>query len=179
MEQDAATSRRTGRHNSVSLFPFGRSDQGSVNPVVLPLNDEKSRIKVALDKLSYLKAGWDGLEALPISKGVLTNVSRFLAISDNQDWHDWIIEPNVNGTVILRSISRMAGISIGNETFSYYKKEGKNITGRDGVNYSANAVLSVMRILNCRKSAREFCDDGYTRRTAEYCQEQICSFLNI
>lgn len=148
MEPNTTTYRRTGRHNSVSLFPSGGRTHSSVNPVVLPLNDEKSRIKVALDKLSYLKAGWDGLEAPPVSKGVLANVSRLLSISDNQDWHDWVIEPNINGTVILRSISRMAGISIGFDAFSYYRREGKNITGRDGVDYSADAVLSVMRILN-------------------------------
>jgi hypothetical protein len=115
---------------------------------LLPLNDEKSRIKVALDKLSYLKAGWDGLEALPVSKGVVNNVSQLLTISTNIDWRDWIIEPNINGTVILRSMSRMAGISIGSDTFSYYKKEGKSVTGHDGVDFSASAVLSVMRILN-------------------------------
>ena len=148
MEPNTTTYRRTGRHNSVSLFPSGGRTHSSVDPFVLPLNDEKSRIKVALDKLSYLKAGWDGLEALPVSKGVLTNVSRLLSISLNQDWRDLLIEPNINGTVIVRSISRMAGINIGVDAFSYYKKEGKNITGRDGLAFSADAVLSVMRILN-------------------------------
>ena len=148
MEPNTTTRSRKGQRSSVSLFSFGTRPHNRVNPVVLPLNDEKSRIKVALDKFSYLKAGWDGLEALPVSKGVLSNVSLLLTISDNKDWHGWQIEPNINGTVILRFSSRMAGISIGIDSFSYYQKEGKNVMGRDSVVFSAEEVLSVMRTLN-------------------------------
>lgn len=117
-------------------------------PVVLPLGNEKSRIKVALDKLFYLKAGWDGLDALPVSESVLHNVSLLLAESENQDWQDWTVEPNVNGTVILRHNSRMGGISIGSDAFSYYQKEGNNVVGRDAVDFAISEVLSVMRSIN-------------------------------
>lgn len=138
----------TGLLSISSSHPYGTHSHKGEPSVVLPMDDEKSRIKVALDKLSFLKTGWDGLDALPVSKRVLHNVSLILLTSNNQDWKNWTIEPNINGTVLLRSISRKAGISIGSDTFSYYQKEDGNITGKDAVDFSATAVLTVMRSSN-------------------------------
>lgn len=140
--------KNTGRRSSYSIFSYGARPHKKVSPVILSINDEKSRIKVALDKLSYLKAGWDGLDALPISVSVLQNVSHILMDSDNQDWKDWALEPNVNGTVLLRHNSRMTGISIGSDAFSYYQKDGNNVTGRDAVDFNVSEILSVMRSIN-------------------------------
>ena len=146
MELNTISNRKTGRRSS--FFAYGTPHRKGKKPVVLPLEDEKSRVKVALDKLSYLKAGWDGLDALPISENVLSNVSQLLMISDNRDWLDWDIEPNTNGTIILRHRSHFAGVSIGANLFSYYQKADNNITGRDAVDFTTDAVLSVMRSLN-------------------------------
>lgn len=126
-----AMHKNTGRRSANSVFPYSTRTHKGVSPVVLPLDDEKSRIKVALDKFFFLKAGWDGLEALPVSESAIRNVSQLLIISDNRDWYNWTVEPNINGTVILRHSSRMAGISIGTDAFSYYQKEGNNVTGHD------------------------------------------------
>lgn len=143
-----ATHRETGRRTTCSFFSSGTRSHKGVSPVMLPLDDEKSRVKVALDKFFFLKAGWDGLEALPVSEKAIRNVSQLLMISDNGDWHNWTVEPNINGTVILRHSSRMAGISIGSDAFSYYQKDGNNVTGHDMVVFSAGEVLAVMRSVN-------------------------------
>jgi len=149
MKPNATTSQlHTAMLSISSSYPYGTHSHKGEPSVVLPMDDEKSRIKVALDKPSFLKAGWDGLDALPISKGVLHNVSLILMDSNNQDWKNWTIEPNINGTVVLRHSSRLSGISIGSNAFSYYQREGGNITGHDAVDFSAPAVLSVMRSSN-------------------------------
>ena len=148
MDPNTATYSRTVRHSTISNPSFGTRRHNRVIPVVLPLGDEKSRIKVSLDKLSYLKAGWDGLEALPIAKKVIANVSHLLATSDNLDWKGWAIEPNINGTVILRSNSRRSCISLGADSFSFFIKNGKDVEGQDEVCLTSEAVLSVMRSVN-------------------------------
>lgn len=148
MEPNSATYMRTVRRNTISNPSFGTRRHNSVISVVLPLDDEKSRIKVSLDKLSYLKAGWDGLEALPIAKKVIANVSHLLATSDNLDWKGWAIEPNINGTVILRSNSRRSCVSLGADSFSFFIKNGKDVEGQDEVCFTSETVLSVMRSVN-------------------------------
>lgn len=149
MKPNATTTHRNiGRRSSYSFFSYGSRAHKDTSPVVSPLGDEKSRIKVAVDKLFFLNTGWDGLEALPVSESAIRNVSQLLIVSDNRDWHNWTVEPNINGTVILRHSSRMAGISIGSDAFSYYQKDGNNVTGRDMVVFSASEVLAVMRSVN-------------------------------
>lgn len=137
-----------GRRNSVSFSSYGTRSKSAVPIVVLPLNDEKSRIKIALDKISYLKAGWDGLDALPIAQEAILNVLQLLSVSDNHVWHNWLIEPNINGTLILRSRSHLSAISLGADSFSYYKKEGRNIKGQDNMPFSAEAVVGIMQSLS-------------------------------
>ena len=54
-----------------------------------------------LDHLSLLKKNWDGRGALPISERVIRNLRQVLMISDNTDWENWMISPDVNATISL------------------------------------------------------------------------------
>lgn len=149
MKPNTTTYRRgKGTHNHVSFFCVGSNSRGCVNSMVLSIDDEKSRVKVSLDKMSYLNTGWDGLDAQPVSEEVISNVLHLLAVSENHDWHNWTLEPNINGTVTLRSRSHSSAISIGSDSFSYYIRNGRNITGKDNVPFVANAILEVMRSPN-------------------------------
>ena len=144
METSTTTYKGKGRHSSVSFFCYG-SRSNSESSAVMSLDEEKLRIKATLDKLSYLKAGWDGLDALPISVEAVSNVLQLLADSDNQVWKDWSLEPNINGTLTLRSRSHTSAISIGTNSFSYFVKNGRSITGSDNVPFTAKAVLRIMQ----------------------------------
>lgn len=144
METSATTYKGKGRCSSVSFFCYG-SRSHSEGAAVMSLDEEKLRIKVTLDKLSYLRAGWDGLDALPISVDAVSNVLQLLAESDNQVWKDWILEPNINGTLTLRSRSHASAISIGTDRFSYFVKNGRSITGSDNVPFTADDVLRIMQ----------------------------------
>lgn len=145
MEATTTTYKRKGRNSSVSFFCYGSRSHSSENAVVSSVDDEKLRIKVALDKLSYLKEGWDGLDALPISVEAVSNVLQMLAISDNKVWQDWVLEPNINGTLTLRSRSHSSAISLGADSFSFFVRNGRNIMGSDNVPFSAESVLRIMQ----------------------------------
>ena len=147
MEPNTAISHRSRRRHVVSQSFAGTPSLIGVAPLALSVNNEKARIKVALDKMSYLKSGWDGMDALPIPKRILSNVTMLLFASDDFDWKGWSIEPNINGSIILRSETRLSGISLGAESFSYYVRKGKNIEGEDNVDFTPEAVLSVMHAI--------------------------------
>ena len=101
-----------------------------------------------LEHLSTLQLGWDGYNALPISKKVINNLRSVLLISDNDDWKNWMISPDGNATIMLQSATRRASISVGAEEFSYYLKTDGIRKGESHVDFSASKLLFIMRELN-------------------------------
>jgi hypothetical protein len=101
-----------------------------------------------LEHLSTLQLGWDGCNALPISKKVINNLRSVLLISDNDDWKNWMISPDGNATIMLQSATRRASISVGAEEFSYYLKTDGIRKGESHVDFSASKLLFIMRELN-------------------------------
>ena len=75
-----------------------------------------------LDHLSQLEKNWDGEGALPISCKVINNVKSVLAISEDDDWRNWMIGPDTNATLgrmhvsalVLMSIPIMLTLMVGN-----------------------------------------------------------------
>ena len=107
-----------------------------------------SRIFDRLNHLRTLQADWDGRGALPISRKVINNVRQVLAISDDADWKDWMLSPNVNATIMLQSKKRRASISLGGEEYSYYARiDGKDI-GENHIDFNPAGFLSLMQNLN-------------------------------
>ncbi len=107
-----------------------------------------SRTFAQLDHLATLQLDWDGRGALPISRKVINNVKQLLAISDDEDWEDWIVSPGTNSTLYLISKRHRASVSVGVEEFSYYGKiDGKDL-GENHVVYHPAGLLAVMHKLN-------------------------------
>ena len=107
-----------------------------------------SRIFDRLNHLRTLQADWDGRGALPISRKVINNVRQVLAISDDADWKDWMLSPNVNATIMLQSKKRRASISLGGEEYSYYARiDGKDI-GENHIDFNPAGFLSLMQNLD-------------------------------
>lgn len=107
-----------------------------------------SRIFERLNHLRTLQADRDGRGAMPISRQVINNVRQVLAISDDTDWMDWMISPNVNATIMLQSRKRRASISLGGEEYSYYARIDGKDQGENHVAFNPAAFLSLMRNLN-------------------------------
>ncbi len=98
-----------------------------------------------IEKLSFLKKGWDGEDALPISYKVLKNIKDLLLISDNSDWENWTISPDGNATLGLQSKGNRALVSLGALEFSYFVKKNGRKYGESHVAFSPEVMLSVMR----------------------------------
>ena len=97
-----------------------------------------------IDELSRLEDGWAGDGSYAISRKVLNNLQRVLLISDNEDWVDWMIGPDVNATIGLQSKTNRAMISLGADEYSYYvRKNGKRI-GDSHVKFTPDSFLQIM-----------------------------------
>ena len=104
-----------------------------------------SKAFARLDHLAELKDGWAGEGSYAISRRVLNNVKSVLLVSDDEDWKEWMIGPDVNATLGLQSKLSEGCISVGAEKFSYYvEKNGKEIYGNH-IPFNPEAMLKVMR----------------------------------
>lgn len=100
-----------------------------------------------IEHLATLRNGWAGKGSYAISPNVLKNLRQVLLISDNADWTEWTISPDVNATVGLQSKSSQALISLGVKEFSYYSDKDGNEQGDSHVAFTPETFLSVMRLI--------------------------------
>lgn len=138
--------------NNIAAEPtvaFGSMSYDAEYDTVLTVSNEKSRIKISVDKLSYLQYDWDGMAALPINNEVINNINAVVQISKNKDWNNWSIEPNVNGTIFLRRDD--AAVSLGVNAFSYYIKDGGKVVGKNKITFSPEALIETIRMINLHK----------------------------
>lgn len=98
-----------------------------------------------LDHLATLENNWDGEGALPISRMVINNVKSVLAISEDEDWEEWMIGPDGNATLGLQSKTTRAVISVGANEFSYFAKINGIRLGESHVVFTPEALLNIMR----------------------------------
>lgn len=104
-----------------------------------------SRTFERLDHLSSLPAGWDGYDALPLSRKVVQNLKEVLLISDDDDWKYWMISPAPNGSLSLQSKRHVASISVGDREFSYYSSTNDGEKGESHLNFTPVALLEIMQ----------------------------------
>ncbi len=126
--------------------PFATAEYETSCEFTMPSSSEKSRIIIAVDKISYLRDGWDGADAPSISAKVIENIKRIVDLCKNNDLIGWSIEPNINGTIFLRFND--AAISLGADKFSYYYKEGNKVFGKNKLSFSPNTVIDTIRMIN-------------------------------
>lgn len=104
-----------------------------------------------LDKLNTYKAytkGWDGEEAAPLTEHVISNFCMMLDKMDKSLLQDLTIYPEVNGTLLIDSTKREAGISLGNDKFSYYEINDGKIAGENDIPFSVKSISEVISRIN-------------------------------
>ena len=99
-----------------------------------------------------LKENWDKEGGLPIEEKVFENTKTALISISGGMLKYWRIFPNPNGTILLSPKNgAIAGISIGNEDFSYaaYISDSKQISGKEPFSVEAIrvAIKQIHRIL--------------------------------
>lgn len=92
--------------------------------------------------------GWDGEDASPLTPQVVDNFNQVLNQIDKHLLQGLTIYPEANGTLLIDSTKREAGISLGNQRFSYYEIEGDKITGQNGIPFTAEALAQVIARIN-------------------------------
>ena len=103
-----------------------------------------AKVFATIDELSKLEDGWAGNGSYAISKKVINNLKRVLLISENEDWTDWLIGPDVNATIGLQSKTNRAMISLGADEYSYFvRKNGKRV-GDSHIKFTPESFLNVM-----------------------------------
>ncbi len=113
--------------------------------------DAQAAYYTILDKLktyqSYTK-GWDGEDASPLTENVVANFSHVLEVIDKALLLNITIYPETNGTLLIDCTKREAGISLGDERFSYYEIDGGKVTGENGIPFSVSAFTKVIKQIN-------------------------------
>ena len=119
------------------------------------LDADNAAIQVAyydlLKKLNTYKsyaAGWDGEDARPLTSRVVENFSLVLEKVDKRLLQGLTIYPEINGTLLIDSTKREAGISLGDKSFSYYEIDGDVVKGKDDIPFSADAVSMIISQIN-------------------------------
>ena len=100
---------------------------------------------VRLDHLSTLEDGWAGEGSYALSRKVIDNVRRVLSISDDKDWEEWMISPDVNATLGLQSKTKTSLMSIDNDRFSYFSDYNGVKIRASRVPFTPKAFLDIMR----------------------------------
>lgn len=103
---------------------------------------------VMIDKLKTYEAypaGWDGDDAVPLTSQVITNFCHLLEVIDKQLLVGLTIFPETNGTLLIDCIDKEAGISLGNDKFSYYEIKDGQVTGENGIDFSVQAITKIIR----------------------------------
>lgn len=100
-----------------------------------------------IDEMGNLEDGWAGDGSYAISRKVLNNLKSVLLISENEDWAEWMIGPDVNATIGLQSKTHRAMMSLGADEYSYYvRKDGKRV-GDSHVQFTPESFLNIMKII--------------------------------
>ena len=98
-----------------------------------------------LKELAALSDNWDDEGAFAIDKGVVSKVKKLIAHSGAEVLSDWILFPEPNGTIQLKSRSHRAVITIGATDYSY-------VSRFDDVKESANhqkfTPSSIIKLVN-------------------------------
>ena len=101
---------------------------------------------------STLKENWNGEEDLPIEDASYLNAKSAISSLPGRMLKHWNLFPDTNGTLLLSPKDEaVAGISIGNNEFSYavYVSDDKQITGKEPFSVDAfkNVIRQIHRLL--------------------------------
>ena len=108
--------------------------------VVESVND----LKIDFQDYQRYKRGWDGENALPLSRLVGENFKRVLHSADAVSLANIRIFPEDNGALSIEAKSCQAGLSLGTQSFSHYMISDGHTEGQDDVPFSPEAVSQLL-----------------------------------
>ena len=109
--------------------------------------EQKSYYDILNKFLTYSNYGekWDGMSAVPLSEKDKANFSDVLNKIDKKYLDGLTIFPEVNGTLLIDSTVKEAGICLGDNAFSYFITENNEVSGQDNIPYSTAALIDTTK----------------------------------
>ena len=98
-----------------------------------------------LSDFQEYETGWDGDDALPLSRQVVKNFKAVLQKSRDSELEGWTFFPSANGTLLLQNKERKSGINIGTRGYSYYEIIDGEVKGENNLRFSPKSVIETMR----------------------------------
>jgi uncharacterized phage-associated protein len=101
-------------------------------------------LKISFQNYQLYQRVWDGEDALPLTKQVKDNFLQVLSIAEKSSLANIRIFPEDNGALSIEAINRQAGISLGNDAYSYYTIIDGHVAGEDNLQFSAESVSKLL-----------------------------------
>ena len=98
-----------------------------------------------LSDFQEYEKGWDGDDALPLSRQVVKNFKAVLQKSRDSELEGWTFFPSSNGTLLLQNKERKSGINIGSRGYSYYEIVDGEVKGENNLRFSPKSVIETMK----------------------------------
>lgn len=100
-----------------------------------------------LQETSKLEKGWDGYgDAIPVNPAVITLIGKVLDTCRPDYLVEWMLAPNVNGTMLLEQDD--AAISIAPRQFSFYAENGDNYIDGEGLESTVPVLINTIKKIN-------------------------------
>lgn len=101
-----------------------------------------------------LQQGWNGHDELPMEELSVSNALSAVEATASEEFSKWTVFPSPNGTILFSPTDDfIAGISIGNEEFSYAAlgNQGQEIKGKEV--FSVKSFKLAIRLINSLNEA--------------------------
>lgn len=103
--------------------------------------EEQFRLKKELEHFSTFGNDWDGEGGMPLREASLQNFELLLPLLSVQALRSIEISPENNGTLLVTSKVKEAGVNIGDNTFTYYSIENGKVEGESQLTFDTDRVL--------------------------------------
>lgn len=103
--------------------------------------EEQFRLKKELEHFSTFGNDWDGEGGIPLREASLRNFELLLPLLSVQALRSIEISPENNGTLLVTSKVKEAGVNIGDNTFTYYSIENGKVEGESQLTFDTDRVL--------------------------------------
>ena len=103
--------------------------------------EEQFRLKKELEQFSTFDNDWDGEGGIPLREASLRNFELLLPLLSVRTLRGIDISPENNGTLLVTSKVKEAGVNIGDNTFTYYLIENGKVEGESQLTFDTDRVL--------------------------------------
>lgn len=99
------------------------------------------RLKKDLEYFSTFTENWEGDGGMPLQEAPLQNSEVLLPLLSTRALQGIDISPENNGTLLITSKSREAGVNIGDNTYTYYSVDNGQVNAESQLSFDEDKVM--------------------------------------